>query len=40
MFVAALAAGIFLLTCALQFIAGWFFLGLTGLAMFGLLVKS
>jgi predicted unusual protein kinase regulating ubiquinone biosynthesis (AarF/ABC1/UbiB family) len=40
MFVASLAAGIFLLTGAHQFIAGWFFLGLTGLALLGFLVKS
>ncbi len=40
MFVAALAASIFLLTGAHQFIPGWFFLGLTGLAVLGLLVKS
>jgi len=40
MFVASLAASIFLLTGAHQFIAGWFFLGLTGLALLGFLVKS
>jgi hypothetical protein len=39
MFVAALAAGIFLFTGA-HHIAGWFFLGLNGLALLGLLVKS
>jgi hypothetical protein len=40
MFALSLATAIFLLTSALQFIAGWFFLGLTGLALFGFLVKS
>jgi hypothetical protein len=40
MFVVSLATAIFLLASAHQFIAGWFFLGLTGLAVFGFLVKS
>ncbi len=40
MFAASLAGGIFLLTDAHQFIAGWFCLGLAGLAMLRLLVKS
>jgi hypothetical protein len=40
MIVASLVAGILLLTGTHQFIAGWFFLGLTGLALFGFLVKS
>jgi predicted unusual protein kinase regulating ubiquinone biosynthesis (AarF/ABC1/UbiB family) len=40
MFVASLASGIFLLTDAHQFIAGWFCFGFAGLALLGLLVKS
>jgi hypothetical protein len=40
MFVVSLATAIFLLTGVHQFNAGWFFPGLTGLALFGFLVKS
>jgi len=40
MFVASLAGGIFLLTDAHQFIAGWFCFGLAGLTMLGMLVKN
>ncbi|MFL5628034.1 MAG: ABC1 kinase family protein [Ktedonobacteraceae bacterium] len=40
MFVAALAGGIFLLTDAHQFIAGWFCFGLAGLITLRVLVKS
>lgn len=40
MFVAALAGGIFLLTSAHQFIAGWFCFGLAGLITLGMLVKG
>ena len=39
MFVASLAGGIFLLTDAHQFIAGWFCFGLAGLTLLGALVK-
>jgi predicted unusual protein kinase regulating ubiquinone biosynthesis (AarF/ABC1/UbiB family) len=39
-FVTSLAGGIFLLTDAHQFIAGWFCLGLAGLTMLGMLMKS
>ncbi len=40
MFIASLAGGIFLLTDAHQFIAGWFCLSLAGLIALGMLVKS
>jgi predicted unusual protein kinase regulating ubiquinone biosynthesis (AarF/ABC1/UbiB family) len=40
MFVASLAGGIFLLTDAHQFVAGWFCFGLTGLIALGKLVKN
>jgi predicted unusual protein kinase regulating ubiquinone biosynthesis (AarF/ABC1/UbiB family) len=40
MFAASLAGGIFLMTDAHQFIAGWFCLGLAGLATVGMLAKS
>ena len=40
MFVASLSGGIFLLTDAHQFIAGWFCFGLAGLTTLGTLLKS
>ena len=40
MFVASLSGGIFLLTDAHQFIAGWFCFGLAGLTTLGALLKS
>jgi hypothetical protein len=39
MLAASLAGGIFLMTDAHQFIAGWFCLGLAGLAALGMFVK-
>ena len=40
MFVSSLTGGVFLLTDAHQFIAGWFCFGLAGLTMLGALLKS